>query len=64
MSAVRFCFDGRKTKKQENAQAKLLIGHGKQKTGFAEASDGEIKKLADISVPRNMKQSTKYAGTI
>jgi len=31
---------------------------------FAEASDGEMKKLVDNSIPRNTKKSTKYAGTI
>ena len=36
----------------------------KKNNRFAEASDGEIKKLVDNSVPRNMKKSTKYAGTI
>ena len=28
---------------------------------FAEASDGEIKKLVENSVPRNTKKCTKYA---
>jgi len=40
----------------------LLIGHGKDH--FAEASDREMKKLVDNLIPRNMKKSTKYAGTI
>jgi len=31
---------------------------------FAEASDGEIKNLVENSAQRNMKKSTKYAGTI
>ena len=31
---------------------------------FAEASDGEIKKLVDNSALRNTKKSTKYTGTI
>ena len=31
---------------------------------FAEASDGEIKKLVDNSAQRNTQKSTKYAGTI
>ena len=39
----------------KSVQAKLLIGHGKQKNKFAEASDGEMKKLADNSAQRNMK---------
>ena len=43
----------------------IIIGHGKQnKKRFAEASDGEGKKLVDNSVPRNTKKSTKYAGMI
>ena len=38
---VWFYFDGRKTKKQANFQAKLLIGQGKlKKNYFAEAGDG------------------------
>ena len=36
----------------------------KQKKHFAEASDGEIKKLVDDSVPRNTGKSAKFAGTI
>ena len=31
---------------------------------FAEASEGEIKRLVNNSVQRNTKKSTKYAGTI
>ena len=59
ISVVRFYFDGRKTEKRANVQAKLLIGHEKKKR-FAEATDREIKKLVDSSVPRNAKNSTKY----
>ena len=57
---------GRKIEKRANVQAKLLIGHGKQKKKgpFLRTSDGEIKKLVDNSVSRNTKESTKYAGTI
>ena len=36
----------------------------KKKKHFAEASDGEIKKLVDDSVPRNTGKSAKFAGTI
>ena len=36
----------------------------KKKTFFAEASDGEIKKLVENSTQRNTKKSTKYTGTI
>ena len=38
--------------------------HTQKKNRFVEASDGEIKKLVDNSVPRNAKKSTKYEGTI
>ena len=31
-----------------------------EKKRFAEATDGEIKKLVDNSVSRNAKKSTKY----
>ena len=31
---------------------------------FAEASDGEIKKLVDYSAQTNTKKYSKYAGTI
>ena len=62
---VWYYFDEKKTNKRANDQAKLLIGHEKQtKKHFAEASDGEIKKPVDNSVPRNTKKSTGYAGTI
>ena len=52
---IWFYFDGIKAKKWASVQAKLLIGHGKQKNKFAESSDGEMKKLADNSAQRNMK---------
>ena len=32
--------EGRKTKKQANVQPKLLIGQGKPRKTFSEASDG------------------------
>ena len=57
-----FYFDERKTKKRENVQAKLLIGHGKQtnkKNRFVEACDGVLRKLVDNFVPRTAKKSTK-----
>jgi len=43
-----------------NNQDKLLICYGKRKKKcFAEASDEEIKKLVDNSLPRIKKKSTK-----
>ena len=55
ISIIWFYFDGIKAKKWASVQAKLLIRHGKQKNKFAEAIDGEMKKLADNSAQRNMK---------
>ena len=65
ISVVRFYFDGTKTKKRASVQAKLFIGPEKQKkNSFAEASDGEIKRLVDNFLQKNTKKSTEYAGTI
>lgn len=46
---------GINAKIQASSQAKLLIGHGKQRNIFAEAGDGEIRKLVDNSAQRKMK---------
>jgi len=45
---------------------KLLIGQGKPKRDFLHKPwpVTDKKKLVDNSIPRNMKKSTKYAGTI
>mgnify|MGYP007058294534 CR=1 FL=1 len=66
ISVVWFCFDGIKAKKRVSVQFELnfsSVMENKRRL-FAEASDGEIKKLVDNSVQRNTKKSTKYAGTI
>ena len=48
-----------------SVQAKLLIGHGKQKNTFCRSQwRKKIKKLVDNSAQRNTKKSTKYAGMI
>ena len=64
ISVVWFYFDGRKTKKQANVQAKLLTGQEKPKKTFCRSQGRINKKLVDNFVPRNTKKSTKYAGTI
>ena len=46
---------GINAKIQASSQAKLLIGHGKQRNIFAEAGDWEIRKLVDNSAQRKMK---------
>ena len=64
ISVVWFYFDGRKTKKRANVQAKLLIGQGKRKKKTFCRRQWRHKTLVDNSVLRNTKKSTKYAGTI
>ena len=56
----------RRQKKRENAPTKLSIAllKPKIKNNFAEATEGEIKKLVENSVPRNTKKSTKYSRRI
>ena len=53
-----------KAKKPASVQAKLLIGHGKQKNTFAEASDREIKTLVDNSAQREKKFHKIYRNDI
>ena len=55
ISVVWFYFDGINAKIGASSQAKLLIGHEKQKNIFAEAGDGKIRKLVDNSAQRKMK---------
>lgn len=64
MSVFWFDFDGTKTKKLANDQAKLLIGQGKPKKTFCRRQQRTSKKLVDNSVTRNTKKSRNYAGTI
>jgi len=44
-----------KAKKRASVQAKLLMVMESKRILFAEASDGEIKKLVDNSAQRNKK---------
>jgi len=47
---------GINAKTRASSEAKLLIGHRKQKSIiFAEAGDGEIRRLVDNSAQRKMK---------
>ena len=42
----------------------LFMENRTKKKHFADASDGEIKKLVNNSVPKNTKESTKYVVNI
>ena len=59
ISVVWFYFDGRKTKKQANVQAKLLIGQEKPNKTFCRSQWRITKKLVDNSVPKNTKKIRK-----
>ena len=55
ISVVRFYLDRRKTKKRASVQAKFQSVMENNKNTFAEANDGEIKRLVDNSVQRKTK---------